>query len=291
MACSKMISSFVFFLCVFISAEALEISSVKNNHSSISNESVSLLANGNGSNKFYSTLNQTMKQAEARGLKYLTPGQEFLLSVASYEDTKGPNWEGLPYLMKVMQQGRLDIKNGGNIKKSDKSTATAFPMRMFDMIKVMTATEKADGDDDTDNGSADATKSQSYLAKLAQDPMNILLVALIPISILLAAVIPLLVNQLMSGSFIPPVTTVAAGDSESRQQRQFFENLVPILEGIASFGSRMSEEMTKEKTEKKKFSILKSILQLVTSFINEKWLRKFGSTNVQRLRSCKGKSC
>ena len=236
-----------------------------------------------------STINKFHKRSGSRSFEFLTPGQEFLLSVASYEDAKGSSWESVPYLLNILQAGKLDSKNTEISQKNDKNTEIVFPMRMMQMMKVMTAMEKADKNNEIED--KETTSFSSFLQKLSRDPQNILLAAIIPFSILLAAVIPLLKNQLSSGSLLNTINT-SAGNGKSYQQRQFLENLVPILEGITKFGSQFSNDVTKESGDKKKVNVLKNILNYISNFISEKWIKNFPSTPVQRIRSsCSGNNC
>lgn len=241
-------------------------------------------------NEKNSTLNKLKKRSGARSIDFLTPGQEFLLSIAGYEDAKVSSWDSVPYLMNVLQTGKLEVKHNRISEKNDKHLESDFPMSMMQMMKMMTAMDKADKHN---NGDSDEEVSvfSGFLQSLAQDPKNILLAAIIPFSLLLAAVIPLLVNQMSSGSFLNTITTTASG-GKAYEQRQFLENVVPTLDGIASFGSKMSEEMTKQTTDKKKLNVLKNILNYISSFITEKWIQKLISTPVQRQRSsCSGINC
>lgn len=243
-----------------------------------------------GFNALNSTLNKLKKRSGAKSIDFLTPGQEFLLSVAGYEDTKGSSWESVPYLMNVLQSGKLEPKHNGISEKNDKHTASDFPMNMMQMMKMMTAMDKADKHENGDSA-GEVSLFSGFLQNLSQDPKNILLAAIIPFSLLLAAVIPLLVNQLGSGSFMNTITTTASG-GKTYEQRQFLETVVPILDGISSFGSKISEEMTKQTADKKKLSVLKNILNYISSFMTEKWIQKLASTPVQRLRSsCSGINC
>lgn len=259
------------------------------NHESLLN-TFSQSKNTVGVSEINSTTNKLKKRSGVRSIDFLTPGQEFLLSVAGYEDTKGSSWESVPYLMNFIQSGKLDVKHNGISEKNDKYSASDFPMSMMQMMKMMKAMDKADKHN---NGDSDEEVSvfSGFLQSLAQDPKNILLAAIIPFSLLLAAVIPLLVNQMSSGSFLNTITTTASG-GKAYEQRQFLEKVVPILDGIASFGSKISEEMTKQTADKKKLSVLKNILNYISSFITEKWIQKLASTPVQRQRSsCTGINC
>lgn len=259
------------------------------NNASLLNK-VSQSKNIFGINALNSTFNKLKKRSGVRSIDFLTPGQEFLLSVAGYEDTKSSSWESVPYLMNVLQSGKLDVKYNGISQKTDKYPVSDFPMNMMHMMKLMTAMDKADKHENEDSA-GEVSLFSGFLQSLSQDPKNILLAAIIPFSLLLAAVIPLLVNQLSSGSFMNTITTTASG-GKTYEQHQFLENIVPILDGIASFGSKISEEMTKQTADKKKLSVLKNILNYISSFITEKWIQKMASTPVQRLRSsCSGINC
>lgn len=275
-------------LLFLLSVQSKDLSLNINNASLL--KTFSQIKNTVGINELNSTFTKLKNRSGPRSIDFLTPGQEFLLSVANYEDAKGSSWESVPYLLNVLQGGKLDAKHNGVSQKHDKYPETDFPMSMMQMMKVMTAMEKAD-DEENENSAGEVSIFSGFLQKLAQDPTNILLAAVIPFSILLAAVIPLLVNQLSSSSFMNTITTTASG-GKAYEQRQFLETAVPILEGIASFGSKISQEMTKETADKKKLNVLKNILKYISSFITEKWLQKFASTSVQRLRSsCSGTNC
>lgn len=274
-------------LVVFVSSSNAASNSSSDN---INGNTTSEMSSTNGiTNEGNSKLNnETKKGKESRGLKHLTPGEEFLLSVASFEDTKGTAFESLPHLMKVLQSGRLDLKsNGNNDKKNAKGGITAFPMRIREMMKVMSVMNKADDDEDN----IATMKPTSILSKLSEDPMNILLAAIIPFSLLLAAVIPLLFNQLTNGAIFPSITTVATGNGKSSQEGHFAEQFIPILESISHIGSHINKEISSTKTERNSINIIKSILELVTSFINDKLINSFASTVVHRMRSCDGSKC
>ncbi|GBL57096.1 hypothetical protein AVEN_44355-1 [Araneus ventricosus] len=121
-------------------------------------------------------------------------------------------------------------------------------------------------------------KPTGFLAKLSTDPMNIILAAIIPFSLLLAAVIPVLTNQLMTGMYIPAVYTIATGERTERSMRgsNSSEFFTPILEKIAYLGAKASEDATTDKPDETKARFVKVVVEMITKFVHEKWMKHFG---------------
>ncbi|GBL96304.1 hypothetical protein AVEN_238674-1 [Araneus ventricosus] len=215
------------------------------------------------------------KGPEGRSLKDLSPGEEYLLSVASMEDVADGSWENLPFLKGLIKNGIFDLtgKPKDNTMKESSGQASV-PNNMMEMMSLMSAMKKADEDDDQKS----EEKPTGFLAKLAMDPMNILLAAIIPFSLLLAAVIPVLTNQLMTGIYIPSVYTIATGERKERSVKDLnsTEFFVPILESIASFSAKAFEDVTKEKPDETKVRFVKEVVDKITTFVSQKWMQLFG---------------
>ncbi|KAF8763872.1 hypothetical protein HNY73_022007 [Argiope bruennichi] len=242
------------------------------------NETTTLLNNGSVS-----------KRPEARNLEDLSPGEEYLLSVASMEDIADGSWENLPFLKSLIKKGIFDMvdkPDDGKMKES--SGQPAMPSDMMEMMSMMSAMKKVDKDDDQNS----EEKPTGFLAKLAMDPMNILLAAVIPFSLLLAAVIPVLTNQLMTGMYIPSVYTIATGERKERNLKDsdLPEFFVPILESITSFSAKAFEDITKDKPDETKVRFVKEVVDKITHFVNQKWMQLFGGMP-NPIKNCSQGNC
>lgn len=228
------------------------------------------------------------RMSDSRSLKHLTPRQDFLLSVAASENAKGSGSESAPYLMNILQSGKLDMKvKYEKSKKSENSSVEMLPMSMQQKMEVDSKRWIALQTSNM-NGSSVTSSPIGFRQKLAVDPMNILMAVMIPFSILLAAVLPALFNQMKTGSVNPIISTIASGELYTK--RQFLDDSVSILGNLTLFNNKMSEDITKQ-NRNKKVNILNIILQYITTLVNEKWIKKFDFTYVQRMRSCDEKKC
>ncbi|GIY24061.1 uncharacterized protein CDAR_542601 [Caerostris darwini] len=252
-------------------AEA-NLTTARNDNMTINETAVEMA--GNQSRTSNQTEMPVSKRPEGRSLKDLSPGAEYLLSVASVEDANDGSWENLPYLKTFIEKGSLDHYEPNSDNKRKPSTGYPhFPNSMMEMISLMTANNKVDKEDEKES----AEKPTSFLAKLGVDPMNALVAALIPFSLLLAAVIPVLTNQFMTGLYIPSVYTIATGARKERSlnDSDSTEYFMPILESIASFGAKTFEDITKEKPDETKVRFVKEALEMISNFVNEKWMSLF----------------
>ncbi|XP_035216051.1 uncharacterized protein LOC118189535 [Stegodyphus dumicola] len=127
-------------------------------------------------------------------------------------------------------------------------------------------------------------KFGGFLAKLTQEPIALLLAAILPFTILLAAVLPTLVNMMMNGG-LPIVTTTATGNNGRSLDGAEF--LKPVIEAINTFGARSFDspdcmqkifcQITKgpagNGTESRSFQ---KALYRVSTLVDKHWLDTFG---------------
>lgn len=226
---------------------------------------------------------------DSRSLNSLSPGEEYLLSVVTLEDAKDSQFGNLPHLKKFLQQGNIDFGTDSKPENSkrpeepieidtnrdDSSLKHSIPPRLLNMMEAFSNLQKADVVVQvTDN------KPTGFLDSLTSNPLNFILTAVIPLSLLLAAVVPILTNLLMTGLYIPPITSIATGvKGRSLDDANSTEYFVPILESIASFGAKTFEDVTKENAEEAKVRFVKEALEMITSFVNQKWFSLFGGVS------------
>ncbi|GFV47454.1 uncharacterized protein TNCV_4831101 [Trichonephila clavipes] len=219
-------------------------------------------------------------EPKGRSLKNLSPGEEYLLSVTSWEDVEDSSWESLPYLKTLIQKGSFDFEEDTDSDKKKESTPEqpSTPNKITNMMDFMLAMNKADAGEKESTEMAE--KPTGFLAKLAMDPMNIILAAVIPFSLLLAAVIPILTNQFMTGLYMPSVYTIATGERKERSMNDFSstEFFGPMIDSITSFGAKTFDDLTKEKPNETKVRFVKEALEMISNFMNEKWMNLFGGS-------------
>ncbi|GIY03463.1 uncharacterized protein CDAR_28791 [Caerostris darwini] len=248
---------------------------------------------------FSETVNQTIIKEEsrkshlrpqARSLRNLSPGEEFLLSVANLEDAKSQNWRRLPYLMSFLQKANaMNAGKGAQStmkRKSGNPGQSEWPLEMSDMINLMNGMDKDDSESEQEK------PSSSLLSKLSADPMSLILPALIPVSVLLAAVIPLLSDQFTTGMYMPMVSTTATGDRRGRdlEETNSAEFFTPLLESLVSLGNKTFEDVTEDKYDETKARFLKQAFQMVSSFVNEKWMSLYNRLS-KRKNPCGPNNC
>ncbi|GFU00238.1 uncharacterized protein NPIL_359821 [Nephila pilipes] len=217
------------------------------------------------------------RKPRERSVRQLSPGQEFLLSVANLEDVKGSNLKKLPYLMNLLQMNRqISRRKSGNPEQFE------WPLEMLDLMKATSGFDKADEDEDE--------KSTGFLAKFSADPMNFILPVIIPVSILVAAVLPLLSDQFTTGMYMPMVSTTATGDRRGRnfEDKNSTEFFVPLLESLVTLGAETFDDVTEERYDETKARFIKQAFEMVTSFVNEKW-KALSNKFLKNNGSCKGK--
>ncbi|GFR25990.1 hypothetical protein TNCT_160871, partial [Trichonephila clavata] len=61
-------------------------------------------------------------ESKGRSLKNLSPGEEYLLSVTSWEDVADSSWESLPYLKTLIKKGSFDFDEDIDSDKKKEST-------------------------------------------------------------------------------------------------------------------------------------------------------------------------
>ncbi|GFS77338.1 uncharacterized protein NPIL_166191 [Nephila pilipes] len=217
---------------------------------------------------------------EGRSLKNLSPGEEYLLSVTSWEDVADSSWESLPYLKTLIQKGGFDFDEDTYLDTKKKSTPEQLSTsdKMTNMMDFLLTMNKADADDRESTEVSE--KPTGFLAKLAMDPMNFILAAVIPFSLLLAAVIPILTNQFMTGLYMPSVYTIATGERMDRSLNDFnsTEFFGPMIDSITSFGAKTFEDLSKEKPDEIKVRFVKEALEMISNFVNEKWMSLFSGS-------------
>ncbi|KAG8201942.1 hypothetical protein JTE90_027418 [Oedothorax gibbosus] len=242
----------------------------------------------------YVDLQQNLRK-DGRTLNHLTPGEEYLLSVVTIDDAKNNQFDKLPHLMKILQKGNFDIDGKpapvvkadervkSNTSREDIKLKQPFPSRFYSMMETFTNLKKADND---------ATNTVGFFDSFASDPVNFILSTIIPLSLLLAAVVPLLTNLLMTGLYIPPiVSSIANNRGRSVEDTNSTEFFVPILESIASFGVKTFEDVTKENADETNVRFVKEALDMVTSFVNKKWLSLFGGVSQLNNECLKNTNC
>ncbi|GFR15954.1 uncharacterized protein TNCT_231961 [Trichonephila clavata] len=214
------------------------------------------------------------RKPRGRSSRYLSPGQEFLLSVADLEDVRGSNLKKLPYLMNFLQMNRqITRRKGGNTEHLD------WPQEMLDLMRAAGGFDKSD------------EKPTSFLSNFSSDPMNLILPVVIPVSILLAAVLPLLSHQFTTGLYMPMVSTTATGDKRGRnlEDKNSTDLFVPLLESLVSLGAETFDDVTEESYDETKARFLKQAYEMVTSFVNEKW-KGLSNKFLRSNGSCKDKN-
>ncbi|GIZ02543.1 uncharacterized protein CEXT_574861 [Caerostris extrusa] len=166
---------------------------ITNNNQSIKADDIGLTSNNTMSHNetvfggefqisnFSDTVNQTIikeesrkshRRPQARSLRNLSPGEEFLLSVANLEDAKSQNWRRLPYLMSFLQ--KANAMNAGKDaqstmkRKSGNPGQSEWPLEMSDMINLMNGMDKEDSESEQEK------PSSSLLSKFSADPMSLI---------------------------------------------------------------------------------------------------------------------
>lgn len=129
-------------------------------------------------------------------------------------------------------------------------------------------------------------KMGGFLSKIFQDPLTLVIAALVPLSILLAAVLPTLMNMMMNGG-LPTVTTTATGNTAAGRNLEGIEFLSPVFQTISTFGARSFEnpdcmqrifcQVTKgpamNGTDSRSFQ---KALYSASKFIDSHWLETLG---------------
>ncbi|GBM08567.1 hypothetical protein AVEN_69782-1 [Araneus ventricosus] len=225
------------------------------------------------------------KNVQKRSIRNLSPGEEFLLSVANYEDAKSRDWRRLPYLMSLLQKGKLNVAKGSKTlakRKADVNRQSEWPMEMLEMMQNLEEEDKSDESD----------KSTSLLSKWSADPMSLILSAIIPISVLIAAVLPILSDQFTTGMYIPTVSTTATGDRSVRklEEKNTTEFFAPLLESLVSLGAQTFEDITEERYNETKTRFLKETFEKMTSFVSDRWKRLRNRFSKHKI-SCDQKNC
>ncbi|KAF8797047.1 hypothetical protein HNY73_001358 [Argiope bruennichi] len=226
------------------------------------------------------------KSVQKRSIRNLSPGEEFLLSVANFEDAKSNDWKRLPYLMNLLQKGKLTVAKEKTLakRKDGVNRQSEWPMEMLEMMKDLEE-EEEDRSDESD-------KSTSLLSKWSADPMSLILSAIIPISVLIAAVLPILSDQFTTGMYMPSVSTTATGDRSVRklQEKNTTEFFVPLLENLVASGAQTFDNITEERYNETKTRFLKETFERVTSFVNDRWKSLVNRLSKHKI-SCDQQNC
>ncbi|GIZ02541.1 uncharacterized protein CEXT_574851 [Caerostris extrusa] len=92
--------------------------------------------------------------------------------------------------------------------------------------------------------------------------------------------------------YMPMVSTTATGDRRGRdlEETNSTEFFTPLLESLVSLGNKTFEDVTEDKYDETKARFLKQAFQMVSSFVNEKWMSLYNRLS-KRKNPCGPNNC